>query len=143
MPSDVRAIVFMAGGHWVARCPRQGCTNAEKYGRCDDGTIGGLDGQRFYCRESHGGCGFTCGVTWPPNVSDIEKLVMPRPVPGTRNWVPGEDLHDLLKENIEHGLVPSEALNDGPTRPILGIYDDQVIVGSLESEQRPEIEGGH
>jgi hypothetical protein len=132
--------VFLYSGHWVARCPRQGCHNAEQVGRCDDGTTGGLDGQRFYCRESHGGCGFTCAADWPPNISDIEKLVMCRPVPATRNWLPGEDLHDLLQENLEHGIVPTEAL-EGADRPILGIIGDEVRIGSLESMQRPEIGG--
>lgn len=132
--------MFLSHGQWVARCPRQGCHNAEKAGRCDDGTTGGLDGGRFYCRESHGGCGFTCAADWPPNVHNIEKLVMSRPVPASRNWLPGEDLHDLLGENIAHGLVPQEALNDGPTRPVLGVYNNEITVGSLDWAERPQIE---
>ena len=135
--------MFLSGGLWVAKCPRTGCMNAEKMGLCLDGTTGGLDGSRFYCRESHGGCGLTCAADWPPNVHDIEQVVLCRPVPSTRNWLPGEDLHDLLRENLNHGLVPAEALNDGPTRPVLGIYDNEITAGSLDWAQRPQLEEGH
>lgn len=49
-----------------------------------------------------------CPVDWPPNIADIEALVLCRPVVSTRNWVPGEDLVDLLEENILHGVVHKE-----------------------------------
>jgi hypothetical protein len=133
-------------------CPRPGCLNAEIFGRTevgvltlgwpDGGTIGGLTGDTFYCRIEFGGCGLTCPADWPPNVADIEALVMPRPVPATRNWLPGETMLDLLAENIEHGIVPTAALEGGPTRKLLEIIGDEVTVGQLGFERRPEIEGG-
>src|SRR4051812_32758000 len=86
---------FLSWGMWVAKCPRE-CGNAEKRGKCDDGSVGGLESDRFICRQSHGGCGFRCGVDWPSNIANIEALVMARPRVSARNWLPGESVHDLL-----------------------------------------------
>lgn len=138
MPTDQRAVAWLYQGAWVANCPR-GCGNVEKRGRCDDGTTGGLDGQRFHCRLSHGGCGLTCGVDWPYRIAEIEALVMARPVPANRNWRPDEDLLDLLGENLEHGIVPTSALEGGPSRALLAIVDDEVQAGALESVHHREL----
>jgi hypothetical protein len=100
----------MSWGKWVARCPRPGCHNAEQFGRCDDGTVGGLTGTGFTCRESHGGCGLRCAVEWPAAVEGIEFMLRPRPV-SARNWFPGEDVNDLLRENVENGLIPKNEMN--------------------------------
>lgn len=135
----MRATAWLYQGMWVATCPR-GCGNVEKRGRCDDGTTGGLDGQQFYCRLSHGGCGLTCAVDWPASIAEIETLVMARPIPATRNWRPGEDLLDLLAENITHGIVPTSALEGGPSRPLLAIVGDEIQIGALESAPRPQLE---
>jgi len=103
---------------WVARCPRLFCTNAEGFGPQQDGVAGGLTGQAFHCREVYGGCGLTCAADWPPNVAQIERLLSVRPVPSTRNWLPGEPVVNLLCENIERGLADLGepiALPDGST----------------------------
>jgi len=148
---ELRAVAYLNHGQWVAMCPRPGCHNAEIFGRIEvgilaldqgGGTIGGLTGDMFHCRTEYGGCGLTCPADWPPNVVDIEALVMPRPVPTTRNWLPGESLHDLLAENVEHGIIPAGALTDGPTRKLLEIMDDRVTVGQLGFGARPEIGRG-
>jgi hypothetical protein len=131
------AVAFMSWGKWVARCPRPGCLNAEQRGRCDDGTTGGLDRDRFTCRASHGGCGLQCGVDWPANIADLERVLLARPVPATRNWSPGETLHALVAENIERGLVPSDALNGGPSRGLLEIGGDHLVAGELEFAPDP------
>lgn len=102
----VFALVEMNGGRWIARCPRPGCAGAESFGRCDDGTAGGLTGDSFTCRPQYGGCGLRCAARWPAQVEDIERLTLARPVPTTRNWVPGETLEQLLAENMAHGLMP-------------------------------------
>jgi hypothetical protein len=102
------AVVFMYAGQWVAQCPRPGCLNVEKMGRCDDGTIGGLAGARFECRLSHGGCGLTCAPEWPADVTELEAVLLARPVPMTRNWRPGEDIRELLAENAEQGIEPTD-----------------------------------
>jgi hypothetical protein len=129
----------MNTGMWVAYCPRPGCTNAEKFGLCDDGTTGGLAGDSFRCRPEYGGCGLVCRAQWPDAdlVPKIEALVLVRPVPATRNWEPGETLSDLMGENFEHGIVPAAALRGEPVT-ILG---DRVTSGALESTHRIEIEG--
>lgn len=99
------AVVFMSHGLWVACCPRPGCLNAEQFGRTTSGEPGGLAGG-FRCRSEAGGCGLTCDARWPAQVEEIEWLLMQRPVPANRNWLPGEDLSDLLTENIAHGIAP-------------------------------------
>jgi hypothetical protein len=95
LATDYVAVAYVNHGRWVARCPRPGCTNAEQAGRCDDGSVGGLEEHRFTCRAAAYS-------------------------PITRNWHPGEDAGDLLRENLEHGLVPSHELD---------VVDGRVIVG--------------
>jgi hypothetical protein len=141
VPDPVVAVVYMNWGKWVADCPRPFCLNAEQFGRCDDGTIGGLGGELFHCRDDtrHGGCGLTCPAQWPANVEDLEAVILARPVPGTRNWRPGETLDDLIHENAAHGLVPAAALT---TRtPTLLTARDQLVVPGLGWANRLELEG--
>lgn len=143
----LRAVAYLNHGRWVAMCPRPGCHNAEQFGGVGQaGNVpGGLRSDRFECRASidfgagpvpAGGCGVVCGVDWPANIAEIEALVMPRPVPATRNWHPGEDLHDLLAENLMHGIVPTAAL-EGRGGLLLSIVGDEITVGALESAPRP------
>lgn len=106
----IEAVAYLSHGRWVAHCPRPGCPNAEGAGRCDDGSAGGLGAEGFRCRVERGGCGLRCPAVWPPEVAEIERLVLCRPIPATRNWVPGESLSDLLRENMTHGLVPNDEL---------------------------------
>lgn len=105
---ELVAVAFMSWGVWVARCPRPGCLNAEKFGRCDDGTIGGLRADHFECRQAYGGCGLRCGVVWPADIEELEAVLLARPLPQNRNWTPGEDIRDVLLENAEHGIEPTE-----------------------------------
>lgn len=153
MPTDLRAVVFMNQGLWVARCPRPLCTNAERFGRCADGSVGGLTGSSFWCRDVDGlgGCGLRCPADWPSNIEKIEQMVLCRPVPASRNWEPGETLHDLLAENIGNGIVPLspaelEAARTGELLPgggkIFEMIGDEVTVGGLGSSALPAIEGG-
>jgi hypothetical protein len=37
-------------------------------------------------------------------VNGVERLLMMRPDPSTRNWFPGETLGDLMMENGAHGI---------------------------------------
>lgn len=137
------AVAYLNWSRWVADCPRPHCGNAEQFGRTPTGQQGGLTGKTFRCREEEGGCGLRCAASWPPNVADIERMVMPRPVPSTRNWVPGEDLHDLLIESAAHGLLPAsrEQLESGESGTTLRIVGDRII-GELPSMDRAELEGG-
>lgn len=43
-------------------------------------------------------------VVWPDKRSEIETLLLRRSDPQRRNWLPGETVGDLLKENSEHGI---------------------------------------
>lgn len=120
---DVVAVVHMSGGRWVARCPRPTCPNGECFGKCDDGTTGGLtaDGL-FHCRNEfspsgvqYDGCGLTCRAQWPAAdlVPQIEALLRPRP-PYARNWQPAESLADLQHQNAVMGIVPETVLAGRP-----------------------------
>jgi hypothetical protein len=62
------------------------------------------------------GCGAEAEVVWPVNPAAIERLLLMRPLAQSRNWLPGETLHDLLAENIAHGIGP-------------GMDESMVIVG--------------
>jgi hypothetical protein len=144
--TELRATVRMHQSMWIAECPRRFCGNAEMFGQCRDGTVGGLSGTSFRCRPEYGGCGLVCGADWPPNVADIEWVLMQRPVPGTRNWLPTEDLHDLLSENLKHGILPvSQAALDATDHPggaLLQIVGDHIEGGALTAATwRHEIGG--
>jgi hypothetical protein len=43
-------------------------------------------------------------VRFPEYETAIERVLMARPVPATRNWLPGESVADLEAENAAHGL---------------------------------------
>jgi hypothetical protein len=131
LATDLVAVAYLNHGRWVAHCPRPGCTNAEGFGRIDGGPVGGLTAGCFECRADFGGCGLICGVVWPPEIAYIEQLVMCRPAPVTRNWLPGETLHDLLRENLLHGLAPNDELEIGGS----------TAIGRLPSFSRLELEG--
>lgn len=132
-------------GRWVADCPRDGCTQAEHFGQ-DPGTghVGGLAGDAFRCgtegvtcgcgRVPATGCGLVCRVVWPANIEAIEKLLMQRPVPQTRNWSPGEDLTGLLMENVTHGITGVEADQIEPGQPslrLLEVRGDDIVTDRL------------
>jgi hypothetical protein len=54
----------------------------------------------FQCGE----CGYgPAPVKWPADARLIEAALFPRPV-NNRNWVLGETVLDLQRENREHGL---------------------------------------
>lgn len=43
-------------------------------------------------------------TTFPKSWKAIEKVLMARPVPQTRNWYPFESVGDLERENVDHGV---------------------------------------
>lgn len=139
MATNLVAIVHMSAGRWAAKCPRPFCTNAECFGRCDDGSTGGLDGSNFRCRPEYGGCGLVCTAQWPDPeaIPVIEQLLLARPVPATRNWLPGETPSHLMWENFEHGIVPESVFSKG----IVTLVGNEVVHGELQSAQLPELEG--
>jgi hypothetical protein len=62
-------------------------------------------GEPFYCVD----CGMVLNdgypmhVIWPDNRAEIERVLIRRARPITRNWQPGETTDMLIAENIEHG----------------------------------------
>lgn len=43
-------------------------------------------------------------VLWPQNRAEIERVLLLRPDPLRRNWLPSETLQDLIDENNAHGI---------------------------------------
>jgi hypothetical protein len=102
-PVDLVALVRLYRGMWIADCPR--CWgNAERWDR-DHGMWTTTNGQFEY----HGGlsstelrCSNCYAVTqavWPTDRQTIWDICAERPVPGNRNWMPGQTLTDLRMEN--------------------------------------------
>lgn len=63
-------------------------------------------GELFFCpsclNASHDG--YARRVTFPKQKESIERILVLRPDPNTRNWLPGETLKDLEAENAAHGV---------------------------------------
>jgi len=96
------AVAYVSCGLWVADCPRVDCHCAEHYGPHPvSGHVGGLTEAVFSCSE----CGALTGVTWPDERARIQAQLAVRPIPSTRNWLPGETAADLAAENIHYGIV--------------------------------------
>jgi hypothetical protein len=148
LATDLVAVAFVNAGRWVARCPL--CGNVEQAGRCDDGRPGGLQPGRFTCTPGdpaaplmgvilpRRGCGLQCAADWPADIADLERVLLARPIPATRNWTPGETLLELVAENAAHGIVPVSAL-DGPPqdRWLLQLVDGELVTGALEFTTAP------
>lgn len=76
-------------GRWIVDCPDRDCTAA---------VMASIEDPRFVCPVCAYGI-FT--VTFPNNADAVEKVLLERPVPATQNWLPGESVGDLRKENKE------------------------------------------
>ncbi len=95
-----RATAYHNWGRWVADCPNIECENAED-----------VAGRTFFCGcQGSPVCGHSqpcrtiSEIVWPDDIETINHVLSVRPVPSNRNWVPGETLEDLRKENAENGL---------------------------------------
>jgi hypothetical protein len=104
-------------GNWIADCPV-----------CRSAAVRWFGDPRWECRD----CGMTVEVLWPTDQlrAGVERLLMMRPLQHTRNWFPGETLHDLLAENIQHAIGPRE---EGQLFMIVG---DQIVVDALPKPVR-------
>lgn len=76
-------------GRWVADCPDPHCSNAEQVDP---------PGEVLVCSF----CLRSWPLVWPDNGPAIEAVLALRPVPATRNWLPGESLATLKAENVAH-----------------------------------------
>ena len=79
---------YVNHGRWVADCDTPYCGEAHL----------ASPGDVFLC----GNCGQQSPVTWPLDKTLIDAALSRRLVPGTRNWLPGETVQDLIIENTEH-----------------------------------------
>lgn len=122
---DALVAVRANWGRWVAPCPR-----------CPSALWVDLGTSSVVC----GDCRLSYELVWPSDdmIVGVERLLMLRPDVVTRNWEPGETLHDLLNENIQHGLTMGMGAGDR-----LAIAGDQIIHDTLPANPfRPAI-GAH
>ena len=93
-------------GRWIVKCPNRpvGCGGALN---------ASLTEPVFLCADcgspENGGKWYA--VVFPPDRAAIEAMLLRRPAvladsAINRNWIPGESLGDLRRENAEHGITP-------------------------------------
>lgn len=128
-------------GRWLADCPACGSALAVEPGsRVLGAPVWEHDGAawvRVGFREGCWDCGARTDLVWPDGafVDGVERLLAMRPHAQTRNWQPGETLHDLLRENAAHGLFSVPAI-EGLARPgeeLLAVGQD----GRVEVDRLP------
>lgn len=108
-------------GQWIADCPL-----------CSSASVLRFGSPAWDCQD----CGTELEVRWPPEETrrGIERLLSMRPISHTRNWFPGETLHDLLAENVTHAIGPAE---EGQELLIVG---DEIVKDTLPAApQRQQI----
>ena len=85
---------YVIRGNWVADCPF-----------CRE-TIVVEPGQPFTCPNctmAENG-GKARPLAMPEQRAEIEAALLQRPVPDNRNWLVGETVEDLVRENRAHGV---------------------------------------
>jgi hypothetical protein len=104
MTALVKAGTFVVEAHanwgaWAAKCGR--CINGTPFRHAPGYLRPGTPSWECWL------CGAVTEVIWPSEktMRDVERLLMMRPDPTTRNWLPGESVQDLMWENAEHGIL--------------------------------------
>lgn len=101
-------------GRWVADCPAPWCLSAMQVWAGDRHTV---------CRD----CGTPIpDLIWPADPEGVEALLSQRPAVWTQNWHPGETLHDLLAENLQHGIMPP--IDPDVSQMLMTVSDDGRII---------------
>lgn len=85
---SVDVVARVDHGRWITDC------------ECGAGNAAHPDWGEVRCF----GCGAVHKVTFPERRKQIEGLLLARPVTANRNWLPGETVKDLRRENEEHGI---------------------------------------
>lgn len=97
-----KALAMIVGGRWVIACPT--CPQRAAAHTSSGGRV-----ELFRCPLCHNAAAGKrpFQVLWPSRAQAgrIERILACRPDPATRNWVPGESLHMLCAENIQHGCA--------------------------------------
>lgn len=99
--TDGEILAYVNHGRWIAECPD--CAGAQLVSELE---------RRFWCLN----CGNAAvnfawrHVRMPQKRTAIEAELVIRPAARneraiTRNWLPGETVEDLQRENVEHGVV--------------------------------------
>lgn len=80
---------------WVARCPY--CPSQMFV----------QPGEPFFCPDCalQGNGHKPMAVVWPKERQAIELILLKRDNPMNRNWLTGETVDDLIRENVEHGIA--------------------------------------
>jgi hypothetical protein len=88
---------FVNDSRWLVQCPNATCNSAQLASKVD---------RRFFCvsclNADNGG--HWLNVEWPKDHQAIEEVLLQRPNPSTRHWMPGETVKDLERENAEHNV---------------------------------------
>lgn len=103
MPQETNVLglvrAFVNHGRWLASCPMQGCNAAYIVSSADP---------MLFCAECGGGW---WRVVFPLDKRAIEEQLLKRPGKSnpfadveTRNWIPGETVEDLVRENLSRGI---------------------------------------
>lgn len=98
--TDGEIVAYVNHGRWIAECPD--CAGAQLVSELE---------RRFWCLN----CGNAAvnfawrHVRMPQKRTAIEAELVIRPAARseraiTRNWLPGETVEDLQRENVEHGV---------------------------------------
>lgn len=97
-----RALVMVIEGRWAVVCPT--CSMKMPAHTASGGRVELVRCPR--CENSAAGKR-PFQVLWPTReqAGRIERILACRPEPSTRNWIPGESLHMLAAENIQHGCA--------------------------------------
>jgi hypothetical protein len=122
------SLAFANHSQWKAFCGhRHACDGAAALQRFQPG---------FICQS----CGRATDVIWPAAemVQGVERLLMMRPNPKNRNWLPGEDLVDLMNENADHGVLLPYISDDTEGR-LLSVASDKILTDALPLAQRREL----
>ena len=93
LAKTVEAFAVVNHGRWIVRCPW--CSGAQNASRED---------RRVFCCNCGNAAvkGQWIPVIWPKNWAAIERVLLDRPDPDTRNWERHETLDELIAENTEH-----------------------------------------
>lgn len=91
-PTVARPPVYVSGGMVQIRCATPGCGNCPAVSP---------EWRLALCWD----CGAIYeGLELPEDFDAIARLLVARPELSTRNWLPGETVEDLERENVEHGI---------------------------------------
>ena len=86
-------------------------------------------------------CGTVTEILWPSEdmVKGVERLLLMRPSPANRNWMPGETLHDLMFENGAHGVFDAIPDDHPPGTALFGVTDDRIRHDKLPALVKPRV----